>query len=143
MKDTQIQVAPITCKLSDLSVFTDPDAEYPETIFRQEQSFQVRITVEFGGSGAIALVPLCLPVKVNFFAEPYGLGSKVELGSTFVKTSARVLTYTPTLVVATPATVGLVCEEIYQLTAVLRVGAPDWPALITGVIEGLAIQIYQ
>ncbi len=143
MKGTQVNVAPITCKLSNLTVFTtDPDAEYPETILSQEQSFQVRVTVEFGGPGAIALVPLCLPIKVNFFAEPYGLGSKVELGDTLVETSARILTYTPTLAIATPADVCLVCEEIYQLTAVLRVGAADWPALVSGFIEGLAIQTY-
>lgn len=111
-------------------------------ILSQEQLFQARVTVEFGGPGAIALMPLCLPIKVNFFAEPYGLGSKIELGNTFVNTSAGILTYTLTLAAVKPTTVGLVPEEIYQLTAVLRVGAPNWPAFVTGFIEGLAIQTY-
>lgn len=143
MKGTQGHVAPITCKLSNLTVFTtDADVEYPETILSQDESFSLQVTVEFGGPGAIALVPLGLPIQVNFLAEPYGLGSKIELGSTSVDTSARVLTYTPTLVVAKPAAIGLVTEEIYQVRAVLRVGAPNSPALITGLLEGLVIQTY-
>lgn len=143
MKGTQVNVAPITCNLSNLTVFTtNPDFEYPETILRQDKPFSLRVTVEFGGPGAIALVPLCLSIKINFFAEPYGVSSKVELGNTMMETSARIFIYTPTLTVATPAALGLVPEEIYQITAVLRVGAPNWPALITGYIEGLALQTY-
>lgn len=143
MKGTQVNIAPISCNLSNLTVFTtNSHIEYPEMILRQDESFSLQVTVEFGGPGAIAIVPLRLPIRVNFFAEPYGIGKKVELGNTLVETSARILTYTPTLSVAKPAGVGLVPEEIYQITAILRVGAPDWPALITGFIEGLAIQTY-
>jgi hypothetical protein len=143
MKGTQVNVAPITCKLSNLTVFTtDPDAEYPETILSQDEPFSLGVTVEFGGSGTIALMPLCLSIQVNFFAEPCGLGSKIDLGHTSVDTSARFFMYTPTLAVATPAAIGLVSEAIYQITAVLRVGARNSPALITGFIEGLIIQTY-
>ncbi len=143
MKGTQVNVVPITCNLSNLTVFTtNPDIEYPETILQQDKPFSLRVTVEFGGPGAIAFVPLCLSMKINFFAEPYGVSSKVELGYTIIETSAKVFTYTPTLTIATPAGVGLVPEEIYQITAILRVGAPNWPALITGYIEGLALQTY-
>lgn len=143
MKGTQVNIAPITCQLCNLTVFTtDPEAEYPETILRQVEPFSLQVTVEFGGSGAIALMPLCLSIQVNFFAEPCGLGSQVELGHTSVDTSARCFTYTPTLAVATPAAIGLVSEAIYQITAVLRVGATNSPALITGFIEGLLIQTY-
>lgn len=143
MKGTQVYVSPITCKLSNLTLFTtQANADYPETILVQDESFQVRVTVEFGGSGAIALMPLCLPIQVNFFAEPFGAGAKVELGNTLVETSAKIFIYTPTLAVSTPAAVGMVAEEIYQVTGVLRVGVPNWPAFITGFIEGLAIQTY-
>lgn len=143
IKGTQVNIAPISCNLSNLTVFTpNSHTAYPEMILRQDESFSLRVTVEFAGPGAIALVPLCLPIKVNFFAEPYGIGKKFELGNTLVETSAKTLTYTPTLTVAKPAGVGLITEEIYQVTAVLRIGAPDWPALITGFIEGLAIQTY-
>lgn len=144
MKGTQVNVAPITCKLSNLTLFTpDSDTRYPNIILKDDESFQVQVTVEFGGAGAIALMPLSLSIQVNFFVEPYGIGCKAELGSTLVTTSAGILTYTPTLAVAQPAAIGLVPEEIYQVTAVLRVGTPNWPAFITGFTEGLALQTYR
>jgi hypothetical protein len=143
MKATQVIVAPITCNLSNLTVFTtEPNAEYPDSILQQDEAFSLQVTVELAGPGAIALVPLCLSVQVNFYAEPFGIGSKLDLGETSVETAAKVLTYTPTLTLDAPAKVGLVLEEIYQITAVLRIGAKNSPALITGVIEGLAIQTY-
>lgn len=143
MKDTQVHVAPITCKLSQLILFTsDCNLEHSNAILRQDESFQVRITVEFGGGGAIALMPLSIPIQVDFFVEPYGLGDKIELGTTSVQTCGGVLVYTPTLAVASPAAVGLVPKSIYQVTAVLRVGAPNWPGLVIGFIEGLALQTY-
>lgn len=142
MKRTQVNIAPITCKLFQLKLFTtDPNAE-SETILRQDEPFQVQVKLEFGGAGAIALMPLALPIQVNFFADPYGCGGKIELGNTVIETSARIFSYTPTLAITTPALVGLMLEEIYQITAVLRVGVPNSPAFITGLIEGLAIQTY-
>lgn len=142
MKGTQVNVAPITCKLSDIIIFTtDPNA-VSETILRQDETFQVQVRVEFGGAGAIALMPLTLPIQINFFADPYGCGAKIDLGNTIVATSAKIFSYTPTLTVPSPALVGLMPEEIYQITAVLRVGVPNSPAFITGYIEGLAIQTY-
>ncbi|MGB7443082.1 MAG: hypothetical protein WA919_18610 [Coleofasciculaceae cyanobacterium] len=143
MKGCRINVAPLACKLTKLTAFTtNSEAEYPETIFKQDQSFSVQVTIEFRESGAIALMPLGMTVRVDFFAEPYGTGSEVELGNAQTKTSGQVYTYTPTLNIAQPASVRLVKEEIYQITAVLRVGEPNWPAFITGFIDGLAIQIY-
>jgi hypothetical protein len=144
MKDSQVNIAPITCKLSNLRVCKNaPDVESPNLILRQDELFQVQVTVEFGSSGAIALMPLCLLIEVNFFAEPYGLGSKVELGNALVNTVGDVFTYTPTVTKVSPAEIGLCCPGIYQVTAVLRVGAANWPSLIIGLIEGLTIQIYQ
>jgi hypothetical protein len=143
MKGSHVQVASINCTLSNLTIFTTaPDTEYPQTILHQHESFSLRVTVEFGGPGAIALMPLSLCIKVNFFAEPCGLGSKIELGDSLVDTSARTFTYTPTLTIATPTSVGLVAEAIYQVTAVLRVGALNAPALIIGFTDGLIIQTY-
>lgn len=142
MKGTQVNVAPITCKLSDITIFTtDPNAD-SESILRQDEAFQVQVRVEFGGAGAIALMPLALPIQLNFFADPYGCGAKIDLGNTIMETSAKIFSYTPTLTVPSPAFVKLMPEEIYQITAVLRVGMPNFPAFITGYIEGLAIQTY-
>ena len=81
-------------------------------------------------------------IKINFFAEPYNFGSQLELDETLVDTSAGSFTYTPILEVPTPATVGLVPDEIYQVTALLRVWAPNEPALGTGSIEEFLIQTY-
>ncbi|HEY9834277.1 MAG TPA: hypothetical protein V6D26_27240 [Stenomitos sp.] len=143
MKGSHVQIAPINCNLSHLTVFTTvSDLEHPETILDQHEPFSLQVMVEFGGPGAIALMPLSLCIKVSFFAEPCGLGSKLELGDSLVDTSARTFTYTPTLTIATPASVGLVAEGIYQVTAVLHVGALNSPALIIGFIDGLIIQIY-
>lgn len=143
MKVSQVNIAPITCQLSNLRVFTiAPYVESPNLILRQDELFQVQVTVEFGSSGAIALMPLCLLIEVNFFAEPYGIGPKVELGKALVNTVGEIFTYTPTLAKITPADIGLSCPGIYQITAILRVGAANWPALIIGLIEGLTIQIY-
>ena len=143
MEGCQVNVAPITCKLSKLTVCTaDPNEEYQNAILQQDESFSLRVTVEFGGPGAIALMPLGMSIQVNFFAEPYGVNSKVELGKTSMNTSSKIFTYTPTLAVAKSAHVGLILEEIYQVTAVLRVGEPNWPAFIIGFIEGFAIQTY-
>lgn len=143
MKGSHVQIAPINCNLSHLTVFTTvSDLEHPETILDQHEPFSLQVMVEFGGPGAIALMPLSLCIKVSFFAEPCGLGAKIELGDSLIDTSARTFTYTPTLTIATPASVGLVAEGIYQVTAVLRVGALNSPALIIGFIDGLIIQIY-
>lgn len=142
MKGTQIHIAPIACTLSELTIFTsDPNAA-PETILRQDEPFQVQVRVSFGGAGAIALMPLTIPIQVNFIADPYGCGQKIDLGNTIMETAAKIFTYTPKLAIATPAAAGLLPEEIYQITAVLRVGVPNSPAFITGIIEGLAIQTY-
>jgi hypothetical protein len=68
MKGTQVHIAPITCKLADLSIFTaDPNA-VSETILRQDEPFQVQVRVDFGGAGAIALMPLELPIQLNFLS---------------------------------------------------------------------------
>lgn len=144
MQDSQISIAPITCRLSHLTVFaTEPETDYPETILKQKEPFQLRVMVAFGGPGAIALMPVGLSVRVDFFAEALGIGSKVELGKAVVETAREVFIYTPTLKVAAPAAAGLVPDGIYHVSAVLRVGAPEPPALIAGFIEGLTIQIYQ
>jgi hypothetical protein len=142
MKGTQANAVPITCKLSNLCVFTtDPDAEYPETILNQNEPFSLRVTVEFSGTGALALIPLCLSIQVNFFAEPCGFGSKVELGHTSVDTSAKLFTYTPTLTVPHQQRLGWFLKPFTKLQACC-VGARNSPALITGFIEGFIIQTY-
>lgn len=138
-----VNIVPYTCNLSNLAVFTtDPNATHSDTIIERHQPFSLRAIVEFCGSGAIALMPLKLSVKLNFFATTYGSGLKLDLGSTTVTTVAGVFIYKPTLSVTSATEIGLTSEPIYQLGALLLAGAPDMPALITGFITGLDIQIY-
>jgi len=141
--NTQINIAAFTCSLGDLRVFTDdPDTVQPHTILQQDEPFSAAVRVDFSGAGAIALVPLEMCIQVEFFAHPLGLGVAVELGKATINTAAHVFTYTPTLSVTGGAKVGLLLEKIYQIRALLCVGASGFPALIVGFTEGLTLQIY-
>jgi hypothetical protein len=143
MSRTQVSVAPITCTLSDLIAFATNPQE-AETIFQQDSSLSFCITVEFGRSGAIALMPLELPLTVEFFARPFGKGEELELGTTSVKTIANQLRYTPTLIMSQGlAVVGCVPEKVYKISALVRVGVANAPAFVNGFIEGLTIQLYR
>jgi len=135
-------IAAFTCTLSDLIAFTtNPDE--PETILRQDKSFGLGVTVEFGGSGAIALMPLGLTIRVNYYAKAYGSSAVIELGDTTVTTASGQFIYQPILKVPK----GLVKTELhpealYNISALLRSGSPEGPSLINGYIENLVIQIY-
>lgn len=143
MTCVRINSAPIVCLLSNLTAFTtDPTAL--ETIVGQEEPLRLRVTVEFERrSGAIALMPLAIPIRVSFFAKPFGPGETIDLGTAMTTTTAGVFTYTPTLELDRgPGEVGLVPEVIYNVSALLRIGAVNHPALLNGFIEHLAIQVY-
>jgi hypothetical protein len=142
MNSGQVNIAAIACRFSDLIAFTtNPDLA--ETIFSEAEPFGLRVAVEFGGGGAIALMPLALPVQVDFFAKPYGRGEAIELGTALLKTTARQFLYHPTLEIANgPGGVGLIAEKVYNVSALLRVGTPEGPSFITGFIENLAVQTY-
>ena len=142
MKSVQVHIAPIVCKFFDLTAFTThPDAL--ETIIQQDEPFGLRVTVEFERSGAIALMPLALPIQVDFCAKPYGTSATIELGHVLIETVAGQFTYHPTLDLPVgPASLGVVPEKIYNISALLRIGAVGGPAFINGFIDDLAIQTY-
>jgi hypothetical protein len=140
---SQINIASFTCSLSALTVFTsEVNTISPNMILRHDEPFSVAVRVDLAGAGAIALVPLGMSIQVEFFAHPLGIGDAVELGEASINTVAHVFTYTPKLAVASAVKVGLVPEKIYQIKALLRVGAAGFPALIVGLTEGLMLQIY-
>lgn len=157
MNAAQANVAPIRCTLSDLTAFTThsgvahsgaasssntPDAICKDTILKADQPFSLRVLVEFSESGAIALMPLSPTLTVTFYAKPVPSEPGMTLGESRLEAIANLFTYTPTLSLASPEAIGLKSGSIYRINAVLRVGAPDCPALIVGIIEGLTIQIY-
>lgn len=143
MSDSHITVVPITCRLSNLKVFTtDASQSFSEAALHGDQPFSLKVTVEFSGSGAIALMPLTPSIQVEFYAKPLSPELGIALGKVELKTSPNLLTYSPTLTLAPPLSIGLRSNTMYCVGAVLRVGAPNWPSLINGYTEELTIEIY-
>lgn len=143
MSESHVNVGPITCQLSELKVsVANAPAAFSETILQGNQPFSLQVTVEFSGSGAIALMPLSPSIQVKFFTKPLSPEPGMELGSIEVLTRPGVFVYTPTLSLGAPLSIGLRPGTIYRIGAVLRIGAPDWPALISGFTEELTIEIY-
>ena len=143
MKNTQVSVVPFTCRFSHLTVFAqDSDGTTPDTLIKEAQPFSLRASVEFVGSGAIALLCLNPAIQVDFYAKPCGRGEDVDLGTVAVTAVADQVIYTPTLELGAPVSVGLTARTLYRISALLRIGAPDCPALICGVIEDLMVEIY-
>lgn len=141
MSNAQVVIAPISCTLANLVAFAPPQTAM-ETIFHQAEPFAVQVSVEFGRSGAIALLPLGLTLRVDFFAKPFGRGDTLLLGCISSVTKAGQQLYTLVLTLPDGPT-ALVPEKVYAISALLQVGAPNYPALINGTIEGLMLQTYQ
>ena len=142
MSSPQVNVATVHCQLFDLVVFT-ANADAPETIVRQDKPFSLQVSVEFGGSGAIALMPLTLTIRVDFSVKALGTGEAIELGSARLTTQKGQYRYTPTLKLSkSAAKLGLVPEKIYLIIAVVRIGAADEPSLINGYIDNRTIEVY-
>jgi hypothetical protein len=128
--------------LRDLVAFS-VNGETEETIFLQDELLAVQVAVEFSRSGAIALMPLRLSIQVEFFAKPLGKGGTIALGNATLTTAANQYTYHPTLELPQGlVSLGLVPEKVYKVSALMKVGAADFPAFIYGWIEGLTIQTY-
>jgi hypothetical protein len=137
---TQVNIAPLSCSISNISVFGP--GPNPDDIVRKGESFNLRVTVNFGGPGAIPLMPLNLPIKVTYYAESYGPGNEIELGEANVTTSGGVTSYDLTATVSAATSNLLSAERVYKIAAVLRVGSISFPALVNGFSEGLAMQVY-
>ncbi|GEM_PF-1984515 len=143
MSNSKINVVPIACHLSNLTVFTtDDNPVLPNTVLQDSQSFSLKVTVEFSGPGAIALMPLAPLIQVEFYAKPLSPDPGMILGNVEVKASPDVLIYPLTLTLPSPAAIGLRAKTIYCIGSVLRVGDPEWPSLINGFTEELTIEVY-
>ncbi len=143
----QVNVIPITCSFTQLNVLIDSEEAnsatiLPATILRDDQAFSLQVLVTLGGPGAIALLPLQPTIQVEFYAKPFGPEVGTVLGEVELATEAQVFTYTPTLKMGSPTAVGLTSPGLYKIGAILRVGAPNAPALINGYLEELAIEVY-
>ena len=143
MSDSHVNVGPIGCQLYNLTVFTaNTKSAFPETVLQPHQPFSLKVTVEFSGPGAIALMPLAPTIQVEFYAKPLSPDPAMVLGNIEMMALPGTLTYMPTLTLGSPQSIGWHTKTIYRIGAVLRVGAPDGPSLINGFIETLTIEIY-
>jgi hypothetical protein len=141
--EVEAEVASLNCLLSELKVFSTGSSKLAGTILSQDEPIALEVTAEFGYSGAIALMPLGLEIRADFFVKPIGRGEELELGCAIERTTANQFIYTPTLQIeAGLKTLGLVPDKTYRITALVRVGAPYYPAFVTGFLEGLMIQVY-
>jgi hypothetical protein len=143
MSESHISVSQLDCHLSRLTVAAahiKPTSS--ATVLKSHTPFSLKVSVEFSGPGAVALMPLSMVVQVEFYAKPLGPGNGIVLGKASVSTSPDVLTYTPELQLGSPLAIGLQVKTVYRIGAVLMVGAPDWPSFIHGVTEELSVEIY-
>ena len=143
MKSTQGRIVPFACLFSDLTLFAqDANGTLPDTLLKEEQPFSLQASVEFVGSGAIALLCLTPTIQLDFCAKSCLRGDYVDLGLVTIPAISDQFIYAPVLEVSSPVSVGLKSGDLYQISALLRVGAPNCPALICGVIEDLMVEIY-
>uniref|UniRef100_A0A832M587 Uncharacterized protein n=1 Tax=Oscillatoriales cyanobacterium SpSt-402 TaxID=2282168 RepID=A0A832M587_9CYAN len=138
-----ISIASFACALSDL-VALDKNTGKPETICSLEDPLLLSVKVEFSGSGAIALMPLHLSIQVEFYAKTRKRQDDIELGEVTLETTAKQFLYQPTLVLPTGlAALEVLPDKAYMISALVRIGAKGYPALVTGLIDGLFIQTYE
>lgn len=143
MSDSHVNISPIECRLSCLTVFTNnTPTTFPDTILQGRHSFSLQVTVEFLGSGAIALMPLAPTIRVEFYMKPLGPEQGAMLGNIELTTEPEVFVYKPTLDLGPPISLGLNAGKIYKIGSILRVGAPNWPSLISGFTEELTVEVY-
>lgn len=115
----------------------------PANIVAIAEPLLLSVTVSFTGSGAIALMPLAPAIQVNFCARPLPGRNTLELGTVTLPTQPHQFTYTPAIALPDGVgAVGAVPEQVYSLSALVRVGAVGHPALMTGWIEGSLVQTY-
>lgn len=141
--DPHVSIASFACALSDLVARSKPTGK-PETIFSLEEPVLLSVKVEFSGSGAIALMPLQLSILAEFYAKARKRSEDLELGNATVETIAKQFIYTPTLALPTGfGALEALPNKAYTISALVRIGATGYPALITGFVENLLIQTYE
>lgn len=142
MQPSSVTIASFSCKLSELTAYAQ-DADQVETIFELNQPFWLKGQIEFGESGAIALLALQPTLRMEFFAKAVGLPEELRLGEVMIACHPDQLRYEPVLSLPGGlAKVGGVTETVYKISALVRVGASRYPAMVTGVMEALLIQTY-
>jgi hypothetical protein len=137
----QVTIATFDCALTELLAYTATSTR-AETVFAHTEALTMRVTVEFLGSGSIALLALKPPIQVEFFAKAIG-AKQLSIGHILLDTAPKQFRYEASLIVSQGlGSIGFLPEKVYQLSALLRVGCPNYPAIVTGFIKGRLIQTY-
>ena len=137
-----IGILPITCRFYGLTLRQSAeDSLEPEDILMADRPFQIQATLEWKSNAAIALLSLQPEIAVEFFAKPAGIGEGVDLGVATEIADPDQRLYTLALDLESPADCGL-ATGIHHLGALLRIGAPDAPALLYGVLEGSLVEVF-
>lgn len=140
--DSRTRIAAFACALSELTALAK-DSGQSESIFNLTDPVILSVTVEFSGSGAIALMPLSPSIQIDFLAKSFHHREELELGCVALSTMPKQLIYTPAISLPNGlGAVGANPDQAYFISALVRVGAKGFPALITGMIDGLIIQLY-
>ncbi|MGB3496312.1 MAG: hypothetical protein WBA57_26525 [Elainellaceae cyanobacterium] len=146
MENATFRMISIECRLSQLEAIAPSTiASFPDaavTALQLDQPFSLRVTVEFLSIMAIALLRLAPQIRVDFYAKPIVSGDGYELGTVAIAAQPNQFTYTLTQELDTPHNLGLINPGLYRVGAIFRVGAPDGPAMISGLLESLVLEIY-
>lgn len=140
MEDAAFRIIPIECRLSQLRAIAT-SAHDVVTALQANQPFSLHITVEFLRSTAIALLRLSPQIRVDFYAKPITGGEGYELGTVAIAATDQLI-YDIEHPLDSPDTLGLTQGHIYHIGAILRVGAAEGPALLSGIAESLMLEIY-
>ncbi|MGF1495253.1 MAG: hypothetical protein ACFB8W_00295 [Elainellaceae cyanobacterium] len=141
MHEADFPILPIRCRLANLSAIAHSSGEATSTL-SLDYPFTLAVTVDFLGTGAIALLRLQPQICVEFYAKPVIAGGTLDLGLVSEEAIASVSSYRLEHLVESPGEAGLTPGTVYHLGALLRVGAPGGPALIAGVQESLMVEVY-
>jgi hypothetical protein len=138
-----LESLPVRGRVSGLSVMQADDKGQPadEHILVGDRPFCVQLTVELIGNAAIALLMLEPTLSIEVLVNPPGTGNKVELGVVRQRMSLEQRAYTPMLELDPPMSYGLE-SGLYHLTAMIRIGAEEGPALLSGVLERKAVEVF-
>ncbi|MEB3212081.1 MAG: hypothetical protein VKL39_12035 [Leptolyngbyaceae bacterium] len=134
---------PVRCRVYGLSAMqSDSNGhEEVERILVGDRPFRVQLTLDFLGNSAIALLMLEPMLFVEVLVKPAGMGDKVELGAIHQTLTPEQLTYAPVLDLESPIHYGL-DAGLYHLSAMVRIGAENGPALLCGSVKGPTIEVF-
>ncbi|MEM9903723.1 MAG: hypothetical protein AAF921_01690 [Cyanobacteria bacterium P01_D01_bin.44] len=143
MGSMDIHSISIFCRLEGIKILSAVLASTPTdtVILQHNQPYSLQVSVEFIGSNAIALLALTPTLRADFYATPVGVGQSMTLGTVCLSSQPQQQLYTLELKIPSIDNAGLEDNRVYRLSALVRIGATDQPAILCGVLEAPIVQI--